>query len=137
MFAPCDNILVQKDTDTISLISVMTAVVFPTVPPDDLPPGTMAPLRWFLFSNWVISNEDVGKQFEQRVEFTIGDKVFFDQTQLMELQPGKIHHRMVAQVQSFPVVTAGTYDLKLYIREKGQQEWGEPSAIHPLLVHYL
>jgi hypothetical protein len=136
MFAPCDNVLVQKETDTISLISILTMILFPQKPPSDLPENSATPLRWFLFSNWVISEEDRTKEFEQRVTFEVDDKFFLDVTSPMELQHDKIHHRMVAEVHTFPVIPEGQYDLKIFLRQKGN-EWEEPVASHPLVVRYL
>src|SRR5207244_2252810 len=105
-------------------------------PDGEFPPNSAAPMRWFLFSSWVMSEDEIGREFEQRVTFSVGGQIFLDTTQSMELQPGKTHHRMVAQVHAFPIAPPGFYNLELFIREKGQ-EWGDPTAVYPILIQHL
>src|ERR1700679_4001333 len=69
VFDPCDNVIISKDTETISLISILSSIRFtppPAGPP--VPENAVGPMRWFIFAHWVAEEDDIGKTFEQEVK---------------------------------------------------------------------
>jgi hypothetical protein len=134
ILAPCDNVLISGNVDTVSLIVVMTTVMFPK-PPENVPLGAVAPMRWFVFTNWAISKEDDGKSFDQRIRMVQNEQTYFDSVQQFELASDKIHHRMIAALYVFPLVAEGLCEIKLDLRMRDAETW-EEIASYPLLIQH-
>lgn len=136
IFAPCDNVLISKDTESVSLVVIMTQVAFPGPLPENLPENPHAPMRWFVFSQWSLAEDEVGRIFEQRIQLTRGQQIFFSAEQAFEGQAERTHHRMVGAFNSFPLIPPGECQLVLSLREAGNEEWQTVST-YPLLVTTL
>lgn len=136
IFAPCDNVLISKDTESISLVVIMTQVIFPEPLPDTPPENSVAPMRWFVFSQWSMEQEDAGRVFKQRVQLKRGQQVFFSAEQSFQGLPEKAHHRMVGSFHVFPLIPPGECQLVLDLQAPGDEDWKTVST-YPLQVTTL
>ena len=134
IFAPCDNVLINKDAESASLIVILSGVKF-AAPPAPLPEKTMVPMRWFIFCQWLIAPEEIGVVFEQRVRFGEGLQ-FFDQTTEFRSDPGKYHQRVAVGIFGFPLVNKGVHNVYVDLRIKGNADW-EQIQSYPLEVEHL
>ena len=127
VFAPCDNVIISKDTETISLISILSSIRFtppPAGPP--VPENAVGPMRWFIFAHWVAEEDDIGKTFEQEVKLVRKDgQPVVKALQEFTCEKGKPHQRVAAGFLTFPILSEGMYDLTIDMREKGSEEWKE------------
>ena len=134
-FLPCDNVLISGGVaQSASLIVIYSQVVFPPGLPPDLPPKAVAPLRWYIFTQWEIDESEVGIEYQQRVHMD-----GFDGTRLLEShlsftgETGKPIHRTMIGNAGFPIVPSGRYRLKLSIKAADDNEWTE-AGDYPLNV---
>lgn len=137
ILAPCDNVLINRQAESASLIVLFTEIKV-VAPPADTPEGSAAPLRWFIFSQWEMLSEDVGETFEQdtRLVNEQGKELLAVQQEFTG-EPGKFHHRMVAMLPGFPVTGgAGRYRITLNLRKKGSETWEEKGS-YPLSVTHV
>jgi len=133
VFAPCEKVIVGQGDNSVSLIGLLENVHvlpggFPTPP---LPPNPTAPGRWFAFCLWEASAEDKGVEYEQRIAVLdpngkgrVESIVLFSMT--------KPRHRVVLEAPGFPIIPAGTYNVKLWLRKKGESDWGQELASYPV-----
>jgi hypothetical protein len=138
LFAPCDNVLVSRHTESVSLIVLFTEIKF--VPPPagtSLPEGTAAPMRWFIFSQWEILPDDIGVTFEQSVKMlNETGKQLFELEQEFRGEDGKPIHRVVIGVPGFPVTGGeGRFSLVISLRKKGENAWEEKGSYPLKVVH--
>jgi hypothetical protein len=97
----------------------------------------MAPLRWFVFSQWEFESSEAGLEFEQKIEMIGDDKdvPLIENIAAFTAQEGKPIHRMVAQLFAFPIVPSGWYRVHLSIRPKGGENWMRVGD-YPIQVMY-
>jgi hypothetical protein len=135
LFAPCDNVLIAKDHESLSLITILTQVMYPQ-PPEGLPENAIGPMRWFFVTNWISNPEDIGFNFEQRLRMLMGEISYIGADQVFSCPEGKLHNRIITGFNTFPLVPPGTYQFEVAIRPQGTEEW-RIAGMYPLLVGHL
>lgn len=138
IFAPCLKVVVDKEDNSLSLISILQEVQvgFPSGAPEPIPAGTSAPLGWYAFALWRREENEAGKRFEQRVVLrSSAGETLADAT--TEFQGDKLQHRVSLRFVGFPVWAEGACSLHLYLREVGQAEWEEFPAFPLEIKHVL
>lgn len=135
LFAPCERVIFGQGDNSASLIVIVQQMQFQVPAGQPIPPGAGAFAHFAIFSQWQRLPADANKIFEQRLSLSIGNEnPVFDA--IAEFQMTERLHRLVANVPVMPVLHPGEYSLKLFIREKGQQNWGNPVADYPLeIIH--
>ncbi len=136
LFAPCDNVLLSGETQSASLIIVLSQIVFQAALPDPLPPNAAAPMRWCTFSQWEMGESEVGIEHAQKVSLIGPDgseKIANTVTFIGEQD--KPVHRVVVTNFGFPIVAAGIYRLKLSYQRTGEESWVD-AADYPLQISY-
>lgn len=130
LFAPCDRIIVDEATKTLSLISILEQVEAPPIPGAE---NVAAALTWYAVAVWQKVPEDGGKTFEQRTYL-----VQPDGKRILEgLSPFRMTertHRVFARTHGFPISQTGDYLLTLTVREKDSGEEWITVAEYPIKV---
>lgn len=140
LFAPCERAIVEQEANTFSLISILQEL---TVSPKGIIPDketvpTARPffsvLRWYCVALWMQEPGDRTKRFTQQVivKDPHGKKLM---ESLAEFEMSKPFHRIIIEVQGFPIPFEGQYSLNIAIRETSQKNW-TPAGFFPLLVHH-
>ena len=59
---PCEKVIIDKETNAISVLAVLSGYDFPR-PPDgaSIPKGTMAAFNWAIFTMWLKEQRDSGE----------------------------------------------------------------------------
>lgn len=138
MFAPCEKVIVDKQSNNVSLIAVLQDLQLrlPDVP---IPAKVTVPIRWHIFSMWLREPGDENRRYEQSCELVAPVGAVLARTRsLFSLE--KPTHRVIVSMQGFPLAQSGAggeYLLKLYLR--AEREGAEPNevATYPLSVEIL
>lgn len=133
LFAPCERVIVEEGSSTVSLISVvqgLTAAV-----PKDIDPKALAPQRWYVLTIWERENTDESRRFEQRVivQDPQGVKAL---EMLAEFEVKKNFHRNITVIEGFPIAEVGRYSLLLSLRAVGEKEW-RLLADYPIVLAHI
>jgi hypothetical protein len=93
-------------------------------------------MKWFVFTQWEIAPDEAGQTFEQK--FTLASEdgattVLQSRTDFVA-EEGKQLHRIIGSFNFFPLLAAGHYRLKLYLRSRGQEQWGNEVASYPVEI---
>lgn len=138
VFAACDNVLLGNDNN-VSLITLLNQITLNIAEdaPDPLPADSTVPIRWFVYSEWEIAPEERGLGFEQRMQLFAGESqdAKIETIAAFMTKPDKSRHRMIGQLQGFPLLPEGIHRLKLSIRPSGGDEW-TPAGDYPFEVVY-
>ncbi|HKW64676.1 MAG TPA: hypothetical protein VJN89_19140 [Candidatus Acidoferrum sp.] len=139
LFAPCERVILGQGDNSASLIVVIQQIQFQGLAgqPPVLPPlGAGVPGRFSLFSQWYQLPTDGNTIFEQRITLSTGNENPVLEA-MTEFQMTDRVHRLIANVIGFPFMNPGEYSLKLFLRPKGQQNWGNAIADYPLEVAHI
>ncbi len=134
LFAPCEKVLIDETSKTISLIVILQEIHYKLPPGTSLQPSAAIPMNWSVVSLWQQEEPaDFGVAFEQRlvVENGTGAMVMANESKwTFELNR---NHRIIANV---PVVPVGSrkLTLKLLYRVAGSRDW-LPAAEFPIELH--
>jgi hypothetical protein len=122
---PCDNAIVSKEDDTVSLITIMQGVTA-SVPEDAIGQNILVPHRWHVFAYWLKEADEEGVSFEQKIELSIPSGQPLVQ-QISQFTILRITHSQISRIAALPVpsVKAGVvrYALTLSVRRTGEKEF--------------
>jgi len=120
LFAPCEKVLVDQQTNSISLIALLQELHYKLPPGAQLPPNFGLPLSWSVLSLWQEESNDTGIHFEQRfiLENATGTPVIENIT---PWQFTRANHRVIANVMGLPV--SRRLSLHLFYRITGALDW--------------
>ncbi|HEY6945217.1 MAG TPA: hypothetical protein VI431_08750 [Candidatus Acidoferrum sp.] len=136
VFAPCERVIFGQGDNSASLIVIIQQMQFQIPAGQPIPPGAGAFAHFAIFSQWQRLPADTDKTFEQRLLLSVGNEnPVFDA--IAEFQMTDRLHRVVANVPVMPVLHPGEYSLKIFVREKGQQNWGNFVGDYPLEVVHI
>lgn len=137
MFAPCDNVLVSGDHQSVSLVIVLSHLIYPGIPPGvSINPGDPVAMRWFLFSQYEQSPEDGGIAYEQRTVLRSADgSEYAEGTVAFTPESGKLFHRIILTHNAMPFLMPGIHRFMVSIRRAGEQDWTEVSDYPIQVVH--
>lgn len=126
LFAPCEKVIIAHDENTVSLITVLQTLQFAVEDVGGIPEKASAPIRWFVFSMWQATPEEIGKSFEQRVELLLPDgTVGLKNDSTFTFAEGKPFHRMNIGFLKFPISKTGQCSLKLSLKNERKNTWEE------------
>lgn len=119
LFAPCEKVLVDQRSNSVSLISLLQEVHY-KVPPGPMPPNYGLPISWAVLSIWQEETVDSGIQFEQRflLENAAGVPLIEN---VAQWQFTAANHRIVANVMGLPI--SRRLNLHLFYRIGGALDW--------------
>jgi hypothetical protein len=134
LFAPCEKVIIDRESGTASLITILQDVTV-SIPPDvQLPEKAAVPLRWYVFTVWHKQPGEEGKRFAQEIELSGPDgSSIFSATSQFEMAD-QSYHRVTSLFSSFPVWQSGWHTLKLYLSENKEGEERREVASFPLNV---
>jgi hypothetical protein len=140
VFAPCEKTIIsgaEAGDGSASLISIIQAINAQVG--EDRNGGkvekAVAPMRWHIFSLWLMEADDTGRSYEQDFKLTFpSGKTAFKQT--IRFTQTKQFQRVVAQIIGFPVSESGEYGLSLHLRE-AESEIPKVEAYFPLFVAHV
>lgn len=133
LFAPCEKVITDHDSNTVSLITIMQDLAVSVPPNVQLPEKARAAIQWCGFTMWQRQPGEEGKRFEQEIELCGPDgEVITSRTSQFEM----IHafYRVTSVFVGFPVGQFGPYTLKLYLREDKDGEEKREVGSFPLSV---
>ena len=134
LFAPCERAILDRADNSLSLIAIIHELTADIPSTTALPRDAHAPRQWQVVAVWWAEPGDDQKRFQQRVSVVNPDGKVVLQT-LTEFDIRLRSHRTVGRINVFPIGVAGEYNLRLEIRELGQEGWTEVSSF-PLLVQH-
>jgi hypothetical protein len=102
LFAPCEKVLVDEGTHTLSLIVVLQEVHYKLPPNTPIQEGGFLPIHWSAVSLWQEESADAGCEFEQRltIENPAGVPLL---TNDMKWKFSRPNHRIVANIIGMPI----------------------------------
>src|SRR5215469_13060079 len=110
IFAPCEKVLVDEKSKTVSLIVVLQEIHY-KLPPGATPqPSAAIPMNWSVISLWQQEEpNDYGVEFEQRivVENASGETVMASEA---KWKFAGRNHRIIGNV---PIIPLGSRELKV------------------------
>ena len=136
IFAPCERVILGQGDNSASLIVIIQQMQFHIPPGQQIPQGAGVASRFSIFSQWHRLPTDAARIFEQRIVLSIGNENPILEA-VSEFQMTERLHRSIANVPVLPVMHPGEYSLKLFLREKGQQDWGMAVVDYPFEVVHV
>lgn len=134
LFAPCERVIIEQGANTLSMISILqdlSASIKAGTPPD---PKAVAPQRWYALAMWRKEPSDDGKRFEQRTALIApGGEPKIEAFSEFEMQ--KRTHRVIVQIDGFPVFPPGDYTLTAELREVGRKQWVPAGSFPVTVIH--
>ena len=141
VFVPCEKVIISQDENNPTLVAILQQVGGHYESPDNPPSGVMEnfmiPMRWNVFSLWRREPSDFEQTFVQvfRIKGANGDTVVEAAT---EFRMEKATQRITAQLPGIAVNGgSGTWQLELFVHEKGAQLPEEPVGCYPLDVNFV
>jgi hypothetical protein len=120
LFAPCEKLLLDQQTNSVTLISLIQELHYKVPPGTPIPANFGLPLSWSVLSLWREEPSDSGIQFEQKfiLENAAGVPLIEN---VAQWQFVAANHRIVASVMGLPV--SRRLNLHLFYRIAGALDW--------------
>lgn len=120
LFAPCEKVLVDQATNSVTLIALLQELHYKLPPGMPTPQNFALPLSWSALSLWQEESSDGGIQFEQRfvLENAAGLTLIEN---VAQWQFTRANHRIIANVMGLPV--SRRLSLHLFYRIVGALDW--------------
>lgn len=136
-FLPCEIVIINDPNQTPSLINVLIEITMGQLP-DIVPENAAVPFRWCVFTQWKIAQDERARQWEQRsrMKNPAGQPIGMEHVAQFAVaggEPLKAVHRMIGQLDRFPILPAGEYQLEVAIREIGTEAWIEQHD-YPIII---
>lgn len=137
LFAACEKVIIDQETNVISLLSLVQDINVQTPPGvTSPPPNAIVPMQWSIVTIFLAEATDGGKKFEQRaVLFSPADAPVM-QSAVALFEMTKQQHRIVSQVVGMPVGSSGTLFLRCFLREQGTNNWDHVGVDYPINIMY-
>jgi hypothetical protein len=136
IFAPCEKVILGQGDNSASLITIIRQMQFQVPVGQAIPEGAGVFARLSIFCQWHRLPTDANRVFEQRIVLSLGNENPVLES-VAEFQMTEPLHRLTVNVPLLPILHPGEYSLKLFLREKGQQDWGSAIAEYPLGVTHV
>jgi len=121
-FLPCEKVLIDGETQQVSLISVLGGVHVGVAPDSPIPIGAFTPMRWTVFTLWQTETGDADS-FEQMVSFLDEDGQCLSLVGPFSVAVTGPQSKTINRFESFPIWRPGMCVLRLQRREAGAEEW--------------
>ena len=130
LFAPCEKVIIDKDTNTLSLVSILHQLTFHLPPGVQVLPDAAVPIKWHTLSLWEKEANDDGVSFEQRIELRgQNNKILVQSNSSWSFTTST--HRVTNNIHGFPSAP-GPLRLVLQFR-RPESQWTEVAS-YPLEV---
>jgi hypothetical protein len=136
LFAPCEKVLVDQQTNTVSLIGILQELHFKWPPGTPIQANALLPLTWSIITLWQEEEQaDAAVEFEQRLmlENAAGTSLFSNDVRWTFTRPS---HRIVATIPGMPI-SWRRLTLKLSYHVAGTRDWHEAAAFPMEIVQEL
>ena len=124
LFAPCEKVLIDEQTRTVSLIVILQEIHYKLPPGTQIQPNALLPMNWSVISLWQEEEpQDSGVEFEQRLvlENNAGAALFANEVKWKFEKPSR---RIVGNVPGIPIGSRRLM-LRLYYRVTLSRDWHE------------
>ena len=122
LFAPCEKVLIDESTKSISLIAVLQEIHYKVPPGATLPTNASIPLQWSIVTLWQEEPPDAEVEFEQRVALTThSNQMLFENVSRWRFE--KPNQRMIANVSGFPASGGRRLSINLSYRVASARDW--------------
>jgi len=131
IFAPCEKVLVDQATNSISLIGVLQEFHYKVPPRQPAPSQNVSlPMNWSVLSLWQEEPSDAGIQYEQKIllENEAGTSLMENVTSWKFTATS---HRIIAKIAGLPV--SRKLDLHLFYRIAVTGDWTR-AATYPIFL---
>ena len=136
LFAPCEKVLTDQQTNTVSLIGILQEIHFRWPPGTPIQPNALLPINWSVIAVWQEEEQaDAGVEFEQRLtlENPAGTMLFSNDVKWTFDTPS---HRIVATIPGLPI-SWRKLTLKLFYRVVAARDWHEAASFPMAIVQEL
>jgi hypothetical protein len=134
-FAPCEKVIVDKFTNSPSVIGVLQNMGVFVKAGEVVGRDSIIAKPWSIFSLWRPMPEDKGKKFRQISQIVLPDgNVFFAQVQEFALEERPHYH--VVDWLMFPIGQLGAHPITMWLEDLEGNAITE-KYIHPLYVHHM
>ncbi len=136
-FLASEKVIFEKETNAVSIISVLHDVFIPVIRSVQVPPNTLVPLVWAGFTMWYWEQRDENVWYEQFLSLTGsgGESILNSAPQQFQLSLEKPVMRIVTRFNNFPVYRPSACFLRLYMRTVGESQWSEAMS-YPITLHH-
>ncbi len=119
-FAPCEKVIIDETSKTLSLVTVLEQVTGEMPANATTNDKVTAALNWYAVAVWLKTPDDIGKTYEQRtcVIQPNGDETLAGTA---EFQISMRTHRTLARIFGFPINQTGEHIVRLALREQNGQ----------------
>jgi hypothetical protein len=122
LFAPCEKVLVDESSKSLTLIAVLQEIHYKVPPGASLPTNAGIPLQWSVVTLWHEEPADAGVEFEQRLALaTHANQILFESVSRWRFE--KPNQRMIAHVSGFPASGGRRLNLNLSYRVALARDW--------------
>lgn len=124
LFAPCEKVLIDEQTKTVSLIVVLQEIHYKVPPGTQIQPNALLPMNWSVISLWQEEEmKDAGVEYEQRLvlENNAGTALFANEVKWKFERPS---HRIIGNVPGIPIGSRRLM-LRLSYRVAMSRDWHE------------
>jgi hypothetical protein len=136
VFAPCEKVIISRDENNPTLIAILHTIGGEVRSHEPVAPGTMAPMRWSVFTLWQRLDGEDGKILEQRLRLRSPSGKTTNASTPQELNLSVETIRSTVTIGQVPVSEVGTWEIQLFLNEKGQQIPEQPLATYPLQIRF-
>lgn len=139
LFVPCEKVIVAEKGQT-SAVSIIETIRVQINPADPVPSDALIPFRWGLLTLW---NRDETVSEPTRYQSLIrilrpdGSDAGFEAESEFEVTTNfKNFRQHNDDIPVFPAGQEGRYELKLFLRKAGEENW-EERGVFPVIVEHL
>jgi len=127
----CNNLSIDKDTNTVSIFNVMESVIAFTETIDPI----ILPLSFEILSYWVSRDENTPCKGKMQAHYCDPDNVCIKLAELdINISEG-LFHRTIIKSSGLQVKGPGRYKLQIRLQQEGSESW-ETVATLPIIVRY-
>lgn len=122
LFVPCEKLIIDTQTNNITLISVLHQISYRPRSNIQLPPDAAIPMQWDVVSVWQREDGDEGISFNQRLTLRAhgNENVIFERVSPWRF--ATLFARNVVRIRGFPIAAQGFLDLTLSYR-RPESDW--------------
>lgn len=135
---PCERVILEQETNDVSLIAIMQDIAVPVVENQPIPVGAALPTQWHVFTLWDRSKDDVDDDvFEQRISLRVPDKnIPVPVETIAPFQFGNYTRiRINIPILGFPVYAAGICYLGIELRKLGAEHFASFAEFPLTVIH--
>ena len=137
LFAPCEKLIVNKDENTSSLITILETINIPALPTEEgVPEDSAVPFRWYACALWHAETDEDYGPYEQRLKLITPDaRELFEAVIPFVFGPPHRNHRITGFYPLFPIMPSGTAFVSLELRRVAENilDWQE-IARFPIVI---